>query len=142
VGAILGEDLVLVVEDDADSRALITSVLEQELVVRTAAAANGLSALRQIWRLLPTLVVLDVCSPGVDGLQIARRLKADPCFCRIPIIVTSPAASALPGASEEALACGCDGHVTKPCDATDLVRCVRPFLSPHPATPGLPQSAA
>ncbi|MBV8838190.1 MAG: response regulator, partial [Alphaproteobacteria bacterium] len=57
--------------------------------------------------------------PGVDGLELTRRLKADPATCDIPIIALS--AHAMAGDREKALATGCDEFDTKPVEFDRLL---------------------
>jgi CheY-like chemotaxis protein len=61
---------------------------------------------------------MDVQLPGVDGLELTRRLKADPATRSIKIIAVT--AYAMKGDQEKAIAAGCDDYVTKPVDTRAL----------------------
>jgi len=75
---------VLVVEDEPDIRALIVHHLTQD-GFRCRTAADGLEALERLRASVPDLVVLDLMLPGIDGLELTRRLRAEPAWprCRV-----------------------------------------------------------
>ena len=81
--------LILLVEDDPDSRACMRSLLELEgYVVHTA--ADGAEALKRLRSgLEPGLIVLDLMMPGMDGFQFRREQLQDPKLCAIPVVVYS-----------------------------------------------------
>ncbi len=83
-----GGDLVLVIDDDADQRALMTKFLHREgFLVRTAGdGAAGLALARE---LMPRAILLDVMMPGVDGWSVLSALKADPALDAIPVIMVT-----------------------------------------------------
>jgi two-component system, cell cycle response regulator DivK len=69
---------------------------------------------------------LDLSIPGIDGWEVARRLKAAPDTRAIPIIALS--AHAMPGDREQALAAGCDDYDTKPVEFERLLSKMRALL--------------
>ena len=69
---------VLIVDDHATFRRVARSVLEAEGFVVVGEAADGESALEAVAELAPTLVLLDVQLPGIDGFEVASRLTAEP----------------------------------------------------------------
>src|SRR5437660_1147679 len=77
---------VLVVEDEPDIRALIAHHLTRD-GFRCRTAADGLEALAQLRAHAPDLVVLDLMLPGIDGLELTRRLRAEPAWAALPIIM-------------------------------------------------------
>ncbi len=79
--------LVLVVDDDAMIVELLETALEDEgyLVLATV----GADALPLAREQQPDVILLDINMPGMDGVEISRRLRADPATERIPIIVMS-----------------------------------------------------
>ena len=81
-------DLVLVIDDDADQRALMTRFLHREgFNARTAAGGKeGLSLARE---LRPRAILLDVMMPGVDGWSVLSALKADPDLAEIPVVMVT-----------------------------------------------------
>ena len=112
---------VLVVEDQQDNRELLSTLLEEMLDVEVLTARDGLEALEQVAQ-GPSLILLDLMLPRLDGFEVARRLKADPDTRQIPILALT--ALTRPSEQEEALAAGCDGVVTKPFDTDQLVAAV------------------
>src|SRR5437763_15595698 len=77
---------VLVVEDEPDLRALPVHHLTRD-GFRCRIAADGLEALAQLRASAPDLVVLDLMLPGIDGLEVTRRLRAEPAWAALPIIM-------------------------------------------------------
>jgi CheY-like chemotaxis protein len=121
----LDRNLVLIVDDDKDTRRLIQTVLEQELGLETLTAEDGQEALNKIVENMPSLVLLDLALPGMDGLELASTLKSHVDTQAIPIIVLS----GLGVAGERALALGCDAYLGKPFDVEQLKNRVRVILS-------------
>jgi two-component system cell cycle response regulator/two-component system cell cycle response regulator DivK len=102
---------VLVVEDNRMNRELIRDILEFRFRVVEAESAEV------AWELLrgltPDLVLMDVQLPGMDGLALTRRMKADRGrLAAVPVIVVS--AHALPRDIQMARDAGCCDYVTKP----------------------------
>jgi CheY-like chemotaxis protein len=69
---------------------------------------------------------MDIQLPGMDGLELTRRLKADAIHRRIWIVAVT--ASAMKGDEEKALEAGCDGYITKPIDTRSLPRVLASYL--------------
>ncbi|MEZ4236203.1 MAG: response regulator [Myxococcota bacterium] len=86
-----GDGPVLVVDDDADARQLVLRILEQG-DVPAVAAAGGAEALALLDTLRPRLVVLDLMLPEVDGFAVVERLRAEPRWAEIPVVVLTAAA--------------------------------------------------
>ena len=80
--------LVLVIDDEADSRALLRTYLEED-GYRTAEASDGAEGLSLARELRPSLITLDIRMPKVDGLDVLRQLRADPELAGIPVVVVS-----------------------------------------------------
>ena len=72
------------------------------------------------------LILMDLQLPGMDGLELTRRLKADPMRRDIAIIAVT--AYAMKGDEVKAMAAGCDGYVAKPIDVETLPVLVRGHL--------------
>ena len=107
---------ILFVEDEQDIRDFVLLALEDGHSVVSAETAE--EGLRRASSESPDLILMDVSLGGeFDGLEVTRRLRADPAFDRTPIIALT--AHAMPGDRERALAAGCDEHWTKP--ITDLL---------------------
>ncbi len=83
-----GGDLVLVIDDDPDQRALMTRFLNREgFQARTA--ADGEAGLAMARELKPRAILLDVMMPGVDGWSVLSALKDDPAVADIPVIMVT-----------------------------------------------------
>ncbi|HKQ62055.1 MAG TPA: ATP-binding protein [Candidatus Polarisedimenticolaceae bacterium] len=102
---------ILVVEDNPLNRKLVRNVL-QARGYRVLEAQTGEEALRQLRGGLPDLVLMDLQLPGMDGLEVTRRLKADPATRSVPIVALT--AHARTGDEERAREAGCAGYITKP----------------------------
>lgn len=124
---------ILIVDDNAANLKLARVLLSSDgYEVRTASSAEEAMAVLQ--RFKPKLILMDLQLPGIDGLELTRRLKADP--ARRKIIVLALTAYAMKGDDEKALAAGCDGYITKPIDPDDFSAIVNRHLSPPDAETG------
>lgn len=109
--------LVLVVEDNPEIRGLIVGHLRPHY--RVVEAEEGAAALRLAREHRPALVVSDVLMPGVDGLALCRRIKADDRLGDTPVILLTARASS--DDRLEALGTGADDFLTKPFSAAELL---------------------
>src|SRR5882762_465062 len=116
---------ILVVDDIADNveilRMRLTS-LGYEVIV----AEDGERALAKVHEGLPDLILLDIMMPKIDGLEVVKRLKADPSLPFIPVILVTAKAS--PKDIVAGLDAGGDDYLTKPIDHGALVARVRAML--------------
>jgi DNA-binding response OmpR family regulator len=118
--------LVLVVDDDPELLKLVALLLRR-IKVESATAADGASAfkwLENAHRL--DLIILDLMLPDIDGLEILRRLRGDPKYNSVPIIILS--AKADPNTIRTGLDSGADGYITKPYLANSLISRVETLL--------------
>jgi two-component system cell cycle response regulator DivK len=116
---------ILVIDDNPANAALLTFLLQKNgYEVRAAADAN--EALAILHTFVPRVVMMDLQLPGMDGLTLTRKLKAEAATRDIVIIALT--AYAMRGDHERALAAGCDGYVTKPIDTRALPGVVAEFL--------------
>jgi two-component system CheB/CheR fusion protein len=109
---------IVVVEDQADSRDTLCELLSQEgFACRTA--ENGSEGLALIDELLPPVAILDVGLPGIDGFEVARRLRADPRHSGMLLIaLTGYGQAAERARGQEA---GFDEHLVKPVNFEELL---------------------
>jgi phosphate regulon transcriptional regulator PhoB len=114
---------VLVVEDEPDIRNLIVHHLERD-GFRCRAAATGSDALAAVRTAVPDLVVLDLMLPGMDGLEVCRRLRAS--ASTLPIIMLTAKADEVDRIV--GLELGADDYVVKPFSPKELVARVRAVL--------------
>lgn len=120
-------ETILVVDDNPSNSKLARILLEEEgYVVHTAADAN--EALELVQRISPRLILMDVQLPGMDGLELTRRLKSNDATRGIVILALT--ANALKGDEERTRAAGCDGYASKPIDIEQLTQMVARHLSP------------
>ncbi len=113
---------VLFVDDDSDTRFVYQSVAASE-GFGVELAADGFEAITLANFLLPDVIVLDLHLPGLDGVEVARRLRASPRTSPIPIVIASADDTAEGDAAVRAS--GCEGHLVKPFSAASLVRLIR-----------------
>lgn len=116
---------ILIVEDNAVNLKLMRVLLTSEgYEVRTATEAEeALEILKKFW---PRLILMDIQLPGIDGLELTRRLKADPATRDIGILALT--AYAMKGDEERVLKAGCDGYIAKPIDTRRLPEMVAEYL--------------
>jgi CheY-like chemotaxis protein len=108
---------ILIVDDNPTNLKLVAYLVRANgYDVDTAGDAE--QAVAAIAANPPALILMDLQLPGVDGLELTRRLKADPATRNIKIIAVT--AYAMKGDQEKALAAGCDAYVTKPIDTRGL----------------------
>jgi CheY-like chemotaxis protein len=109
-----------VVEDHAYNRDLVEQLLEDEYEL--SFAHDGQAALDQILSGDVDFdgVLLDISIPKVDGLEVARRVRASSRHERLPLIAVT--AHAMQGDAARAVAAGCNAHVSKPIDEAALLR--------------------
>jgi two-component system cell cycle response regulator len=117
---------VLIVDDNAQNLKLASVLLRMEgFEVRTAVDAE--QALRELESFTPRLILMDIQLPGMDGLELTRRLKSDP--DRRSIVVIALTAYAMKGDEQRVRAAGCDGYVSKPIDVNELPVLLREHLA-------------
>ena len=109
--------LVLVVDDQPDTLHLMIDMLKADCRLKLATSGERALALCQL-DAPPDLVLLDVVLPGIDGFEVARRLRQHPASCQIPIVMVS--ALEEPEANRRALELGAIDFVRKPVDAALL----------------------
>ncbi|HUW35237.1 MAG TPA: response regulator [Planctomycetota bacterium] len=115
----------MIVEDESDVAELARLALESEDVTVTL-AFDGLSALDEIPRVRPDLVLLDVMMPTVDGFDLCKRLKDDPDTEDIIVVLFTAANE--PFIIERIVGVGADDYVMKPIDGTRLQHRIRTLL--------------
>jgi two-component system cell cycle response regulator DivK len=117
---------ILIVDDNPQNLKLARVILVAAgYEVRTAADAE--EAIEALSTFVPRLILMDLQLPGMDGLELTRRLKAD--SARSHIVILALTAYAMKGDEEKARAAGCDGYITKPIDTDALPVLVADHLS-------------
>lgn len=121
----MANEAILIVDDNPVNMKLIRILLTGEgYDARTAADAG--EALEVLKGFNPRLILMDIQLPGMDGLELTRRLKADPLTRDITILGLT--AYAMKGDEEKILAAGCDGYVSKPIDTRTLPELISHYL--------------
>lgn len=117
---------ILIVDDNPVNLKLVQVLLTLEgYEVRTATDASQVLTLLQSYR--PDLILMDLQLPGVDGLELTRRLKADEETRSILIVIMT--AYAMRVDKERALAAGCDGYLIKPIDTRTFPLLIAGYLN-------------
>lgn len=119
-----GERCLLVVDDEPDMRRFIVSILADEY--RVAQAADGESGLAKARRERPDAILLDLMLPGIDGLEVCRRIRADRTLDDTRIILLT--ARADESSKITALERGADDFLTKPFSSLEVRTRVRNLL--------------
>jgi CheY-like chemotaxis protein len=101
---------------------------------RVAQVENGRQALQMAIELNPAVILMDLSMPGIDGWQATRRIKTDPRTVHIPVI----ALTGFGDAEESAKKAGCDGYLSKPCSAEDVVQEITRVLAKTGGAPPSP----
>jgi two-component system cell cycle response regulator DivK len=123
-------EVILIVDDNPQNLKLARVLLAHEgYAVRTATRAE--EAMQVLREARPRLLLVDVQLPGTDGLELTRRLKADPVYADLPVIALT--AYAMKGDELRIRAAGCDGYIAKPLDARLLLSAIADRLGPPPA---------
>jgi CheY-like chemotaxis protein len=116
---------ILLVDDNEMNRDMLVRRLGRsgyELIV----AKDGREGLEKAIAEMPDLILMDLCLPGLDGLEATQQLKKDKKTQNIPLIVLT--ARVLKRDREEALLAGCDDYDNKPIDFTRLLGKIKRLL--------------
>jgi len=117
---------ILIVDDNATNLKLVAYLMKANgYTVDTALDAE--SAIEAIRANHPDVILMDIQLPGIDGLELTRRLKADPKTRDIVIVAVT--AYAMKGDQAKALAAGCDDYITKPIDTRTLPETIAKHLA-------------
>lgn len=116
---------ILIVDDEIQNRKLLEVLLRHEGYL-TLSASSGEEALAVVSLCTPDLILLDIMMPGMDGYQVATRLKANPATLHIPIIMVTALIDR--SARLAGLNAGAEEFLTKPIDQVELHLRVRNLL--------------
>ncbi len=100
---------ILVVEDQEDNRRILRDLLTNS-GFEVVEAVTGTDGVSMVETHQPHLILMDIQLPGIDGYEATRRIKSNPDFQNIPIIVVT--SYALSGDDKKAFKAGCDAYVT------------------------------
>ena len=121
----MANTLILIVEDDANSRKLVRDVLQvkgyQTIETETAEEGIRLAKERQ-----PALILMDIQLPGMSGIEALQHLRADPDTKAIPVIAVT--ASVMTAQQENVLEAGFDGFEGKPMSVVALLKTIQDLV--------------
>jgi CheY-like chemotaxis protein len=117
--------LIVHVEDHLRYRRLVGKFLDAQ-GYSVIEAEDGLTGLECIRRLRPSLVLMEIGLPGLDGLSVMQRVKTDATLCHIPVIALT--ALRWSGERDRLLAAGFDGYLAKPVPLALLLKCLQVYL--------------
>ena len=126
-----GESILVVDDNPANARLISFLLNKRGYEVRTAIDALEALQILDGEGFHPQLIIMDLQLPGMDGLELTRRLKANQKTRGIVIIALT--AYAMKGDEERARQAGCDGYITKPIDTRMLPEVISEHLGKIPA---------
>jgi two-component system, sensor histidine kinase len=126
-----GEQRILVVEDQPYNQVLITELLEiegyaVELICDGVSMQDAIQSPLVTENVLPSLILMDIQLPGLDGFELIRQLKAHPLWQRVPVIAVT--AMAMAGDRDRCLEAGANAYLSKPLDLDEVISKVRSLL--------------
>ena len=116
---------VLIVDDERKNRQLI-EVMLGGAHYEISTASSGEEALAQILASQPDILLLDVMMPGMDGSQVAARIKSDPATARIPIVMLSALTDR--NSINHGRSAGAEAFLAKPVNGAELRQRVKQLL--------------
>jgi DNA-binding response OmpR family regulator len=116
---------VLLVDDEKDYREILRHFLEKG-GYRVTAFGSGEEALAALHATAPDVVLLDVGLPGLDGVEVCRRIRADPAFGRVPILMVTVQTGT--DDTVAGLSSGADDYVGKPFDPDEVLARIAALL--------------
>lgn len=118
--------LVLAVDDNYDNLELMTQILDL-FGCECVGAIDGYTALSAAVDRSPDLIVLDICLPDIDGIELVKRIKQNPKLRHIPIVAVT--ALAKTEDRDRILQAGCIAYLSKPFNIKDLEKIIRHHLN-------------
>lgn len=120
---------ILVVDDNAVER-FYTSMLLQRFAYPVSTANTASEAMELMAAALPSLVIVDAAADGSRGMELLRRMKKEPRYAQIPVVVLS--GNRTTAIEAECRAAGCQDFIPKPVKAEDLYRAVQHLVENNP----------
>ena len=121
----MGDELILIIEDNEKNRKLLRDVLNAKgyRTLESETAEQGIEIARESH---PALVLMDIQLPGIDGIEALRRLRADSMTAHIPVIAVTASAMHYDRAQIESA--GFDGYQSKPVKIKEILEAIRETL--------------
>lgn len=118
--------MVMIVEDNELNMKLFHDLLEAH-GYRTVETRTGVEAMDLARAHRPDLIIMDIQLPEISGLEVTRKLKADPELRAIPVVAVT--AFAMKGDEERIRAGGCEAYLSKPISVAKFLETVRQFTA-------------
>ena len=118
-------ELILIVDDNDKNRKLVRDVLTFK-GYEVIESETGEEGVRLAQERCPSLVLMDIRLPGIDGVEALRRLRAEETTRGIPVMAMT--ASVMSEDRQKIMAAGFDGYQAKPIDVTGFVTAVREMI--------------
>jgi DNA-binding response OmpR family regulator len=116
---------ILIVEDE-ESLLKLESILLTSKGYRVTGVMDGMSALDEVRRNRPDLVILDIMLPKMDGFEVCRQLKGDPDTAHIPVVMLTAKKNSQDMVTGQQA--GCDAYITKPFKSSKVLETIQHFL--------------
>lgn len=117
---------ILYIEDDANSRLLLKRIIENNDYSLTE-ASDGFEGLELAENKLFDLILLDINMAGMNGYEIATRIKSMEKYRNIPLVALT--ANVMKNTRDMALISGCDGYLTKPINPVEIINLIREYMN-------------
>jgi len=117
-----GKERILIVDDDPNSREIVQTYLES-IGYEVHTAANGEAALAELQEASPSLVLLDVMMPGMDGWSVARTIKDHADYADVRVVMMTARSDFAD--KQKGLQAGADDYLVKPIQLENLGETVR-----------------
>ncbi len=117
--------IVLIVDDQEDNR-LVSSTALSMMGAQVHTASNGVEGLEMLRTIHPTLILMDLSMPRMDGWEALRHIREKPETASIPVIALT--AHAMGGDKERILQAGFNGYIAKPFEVFALEQNIRDIL--------------
>ncbi len=121
----MGNNNVLYIEDNPQNMRLVKKFLRMggfEMI----GAEDGNTGLAMAESEMPGIILMDINLPDIDGVEVTKRLRANPSTSQIPIIALT--ANAMHGDRERFLEAGCDDYLSKPVSKNELIEKVSRYM--------------
>jgi two-component system cell cycle response regulator DivK len=119
------DKVVLIAEDEPDNREIMRTVAEEMLGYRVITASDGETAVKMAIELLPSIILMDLMMPVLDGFEAIRQLKSNSATSAIPIIAITALGRTTD--RQRAIDIGAEGYLSTPFDLDVLATTVRRF---------------
>ena len=121
----MAKNKILVIDDEPEVVELLKKRLER-VGYQVMTATDGMGGFKKACEQKPDLILLDIIMPGVDGLTVLRRLRAEEATCDIPVIMVT--AKGRPASMFEAQRYRATDYIIKPFQWSELLRFIKRYL--------------